>query len=739
VTAPEGRAKEAPIADLVAAGRALEAGDPVGARGMMGPSGTSPEWIYLAARVAAQMGEHDEAVRLFELMAGARADLEVDRRTALVEALAASGKHEAAAAAAAELLASEPGPRPDVRRRLAADRGRWLMRAGLVKDAVEALEEARKGSDGAERDAIDLDLALARVSAGEGSKERTEGLKALARLAESASSARVMTAAESALSEAGAPLEWKGRRRLERAARLSASRSWDQAAAMLEPLLADEKGELFEEARWERARLLFNRRRHYAEAVEVADEIIAGRGRYADEARFLRARALSRLDRDREAIKAYREIGRRAGKSTKADEARFQACRLEFYLGEHRAAMSGLERLVGDGKKRHPATALGPDTTREAHFIAGLSAILAGVPRRAGAHLAAASKGSDSGEALERNEYWAAVALVAAGDREGPARLAAICGKDPSSWYAILASARLRELGTPARECGAGIPPGADAGVENGEEAVAAGDPVKPLEELSATAAFFARIGLYRDAAAYLREAEKGGTVKASERDWIVNYLALDAPHHAVRRASRGLRWPPDGEDMWRAGAAYPRPFEDLVREEEAARALPADLIYAIARKESLFDPHAVSSVGALGMMQMMPHTYETNRVRAGLPPLREGELPGPQDSIRAAGRELEHLLGRFGGSLPLAIMAYNGGAAAVSGWLRRSGEDPTDVFVEKVGFGQTRNYVRRVYQNLARYRAMAGQAPPEIPPIAKAALETGPEEGADAGVDSGA
>ena len=162
--------------------------------------------------------------------------------------------------------------------------------------------------------------------------------------------------------------------------------------------------------------------------------------------------------------------------------------------------------------------------------------------------------------------------------------------------------------------------------------------------------------------------------------------------------------------------AAYPTPYATGARTVEAAHDLPSDLIFAIARKESLFDPHAVSWVGAMGMMQMMPKTYEANRKKAGLPALSEGELPGPVASIQAAGFELADLFEKFEGSLPLSIMAYNGGAAAVTRWISRSGGLTLDVFVEKVGFGQTRNYVRRVTQNLVRYRLLQGKPIPKLP-----------------------
>ena len=240
-----------------------------------------------------------------------------------------------------------------------------------------------------------------------------------------------------------------------------------------------------------------------------------------------------------------------------------------------------------------------------------------------------------------------------------------------------------------------------------------------PIQTISRLASLFKRAGFLREAADALHREEERGTVKLDIEAWVTHYRALDAPHFAIRQASRGLSWPPEKEERWRAQAAYPAPYRNLVRKMERDLNLPSLLIYAIARKESLFNPNAVSRVGAMGMMQMMPRTYESNRKRAGLPPLGEDELPGPEASICAASHELKVLLDQFDNSLPLAIMAYNGGPRAVSRWLARSGGLPLDVFVEKAGFVETRNYVRRVMKNLVRYRQLHGEPLPSLPVLA--------------------
>jgi len=728
--ADAGPAAPAPDPDLLAAGRAFDAGDAARARELLPRDARDPEARWLAARVAAALRDHEIAVALLQGLAGARDDLEGHRSELLARELAAAGRVADALDLSAPLVA---GPEALPRSRSAAlreIRSDWLERLGRHGEALDELDAARALADrDPERQRLDLRRAeiMARV------ERKDEARRLLAPLADSAATAGTMTRAARLLDDLGAPPDGSPARRLARARRLAALRAFADALIQIEPMLEDGTA-LGAEARFERARYLFDRRRHYAEAVEALDAVIAEKGSHVDDARFLRARALSRLDRDEEAIEAYRDFARKTKDKSRAASARFLAARLLYYLGRHEEAVREVERLIGRGvprgrdRQRLRPGLLTPGQARDAHFIAGMSALLVGDHRRAEDHLLAASAGSDNPEVRERNRYWHAVARLAGGRGDGPELLRGICAADGTSWYSLWARSRLSAAGMPLGECDPdriALPPTGDGG--GGEDAAGAEVPAL-LDPLSPLAAFFARAGLYRDAAAELARAEKAAA-PGERRAWITAYVAVDAPHHAVRAASRGLAWPPDAERLWRARAAYPEPFADLVRRVELERGLPRHLIAAIARKESLFDPRAVSRVGALGMMQMMPHTYETNRVRAGLPPLEPGRIPGPEASIEAAGYELEWLLGRFGGSLPLAIMGYNGGAAAVSRWLDRSGGLPMDVFVEKAGFAQTRNYVKRVYKNLVRYRLLDGEPLPDLPARAERAAVPSPAD----------
>ncbi len=727
--------RAAALRDAVLAGRALEAGDASKAAALL-PDDDRPEVRWLAARIAAELERRDEAIDLLRGLEGAREDLEPRRRRALCRMLGEAGRYERALTELERLLEAAGEPAVEDRTSWLELRAQWLGELGRDEERLEALEAARDaaGADG-RRDRLSVELARERIETG----LQEEARKTLERIVAETSSAGAMRSAEKLLEKLGAAPEWRPRQRLERARRLADLRAWDEAEDLLEPLL-EESGKPGEEARWEHARLLFRRRRHYAEAVEALKKVVGEGSAHADEARFLHARALSRLDRDAEAIDAYRDFARRTSRPARASYARFLAGRLEYFLGRHADALATFEKLAGKPKpsgERVPGKErLAPGRARDAHFLAGMSALLDGRPLKAAPHFGAASDGSPSRAAIERNRYWLAVARVEAGEQKGYEGLRAICEDDATSWYAQHARRRLEQAGEPLGACGTD-PPDAGAPVE----VVDAGDAGAPdalalVERLAPLAGFFARVGLYRDASGELRRAENEGEVEADEREWIAAYLHVDAPHRAVRRAYRGLGWPPEREDLWRARAAYPEPFARLVSRVESRHDLPRHLIHAIARKESLFEPHAVSPVGALGMMQMMPHTYERNRKKAGLPPREPGAIPGPEASIRAAAYELEALLDRFGGSLPLAVMGYNAGPGAVSRWLERSGDLPMDVFAEKASFTQTRNYVRRVYRILCRYHWLAGEEPPRIPPVA--ARPKADEDAADAGADGG-
>jgi soluble lytic murein transglycosylase len=138
--------------------------------------------------------------------------------------------------------------------------------------------------------------------------------------------------------------------------------------------------------------------------------------------------------------------------------------------------------------------------------------------------------------------------------------------------------------------------------------------------------------------------------------------------------------------------------------------------VFAIARQESSFDPLARSSVGARGLMQLMPRTAAglARRLGLGYSPSR---LDDPDYNMRLGAGYLDQLVNDFGGSYVLAAAAYNAGPARPPQWITACGDprtgDPTD-FIECIPFAETRDYVMRVMEAMQVYRArLRGGAAP--------------------------
>ena len=138
-----------------------------------------------------------------------------------------------------------------------------------------------------------------------------------------------------------------------------------------------------------------------------------------------------------------------------------------------------------------------------------------------------------------------------------------------------------------------------------------------------------------------------------------------------------------------------------------------AAAIFGITRQESGFDPRVSSSVGARGMMQIMPATARSVAKRIGVA-YDPNRLSDPDYNMRLGSAYLGHMITGFSGSYVLAAAAYNAGPGRPAAWVgfcgdpRNTEADPLD-FIECIPFSETRNYVMRVMENVQVYRARLG------------------------------
>jgi soluble lytic murein transglycosylase-like protein len=130
-------------------------------------------------------------------------------------------------------------------------------------------------------------------------------------------------------------------------------------------------------------------------------------------------------------------------------------------------------------------------------------------------------------------------------------------------------------------------------------------------------------------------------------------------------------------------------PFDDIIVREARSRNLDPLLVKSVIWVESCFDAHAVSRVGAHGLMQLMPGTAAELGVT---------DRFDPAQNIRGGVAYLAQMLDRFDRNLDLALAAYNAGPGAVE---RYNGIPP---------FAETRNYVERVNAHYQRHAVTADQ-----------------------------
>lgn len=151
----------------------------------------------------------------------------------------------------------------------------------------------------------------------------------------------------------------------------------------------------------------------------------------------------------------------------------------------------------------------------------------------------------------------------------------------------------------------------------------------------------------------------------------------------------------------------YPFAFFDVV--EQAARTDNIDpfVILAVMRQESVFNPTIVSRAGAVGLMQLMPPTAK--EVASELSEtFAVDSLTRLSTNIRYGSHYLKKLLDQFGGNMVLALAAYNGGPPAVLQWLEKNKRKTFDLFIEDIGYDETRGYVKKVLANYWTYRSLA-------------------------------
>jgi soluble lytic murein transglycosylase len=167
----------------------------------------------------------------------------------------------------------------------------------------------------------------------------------------------------------------------------------------------------------------------------------------------------------------------------------------------------------------------------------------------------------------------------------------------------------------------------------------------------------------------------------------------------------------------------FPTPFRDELVAQATSLGLDPAYVYGLIRQESRFIIDARSSVGASGLMQVMPATARWTARKIGLPFTPE-LITDRATNLKIGTSYLKLVLDDFDGSQAMAAAAYNAGPSRPRRWREGATLEPA-IWAENIPFAETRDYVKKVMSNATVYASLlAGrkQSAPALLPVAASA-----------------
>ncbi len=149
----------------------------------------------------------------------------------------------------------------------------------------------------------------------------------------------------------------------------------------------------------------------------------------------------------------------------------------------------------------------------------------------------------------------------------------------------------------------------------------------------------------------------------------------------------------------------YPMKHAQLISQYAEEYELDPYFVSAVIWKESRFKENAVSSAGAVGLMQVMPETGRWISEKMGLKGYNEILLTDPEYNIRLGCWYLDYLHEKFDGDMTKILAGYNAGPNRVDRWLEDPQYSSDGVALEKIPFLETDHYVKKVQQSYEIYR----------------------------------
>lgn len=182
----------------------------------------------------------------------------------------------------------------------------------------------------------------------------------------------------------------------------------------------------------------------------------------------------------------------------------------------------------------------------------------------------------------------------------------------------------------------------------------------------------------------------------------------LNLPLDAINTVSATLSTRPCHDGHWQM--SYPLLYADSVSRAAADQHIDPLLVHALIREESRYNPSAVSSSNAFGLMQLLPSTARGIASKTGVSVSDVNDILKPSNNLRLGAYYLSYVISRHEGNALLGVASYNGGPNAALAWsnrMKRQQSFDWDYFVENIPFRETRDYVRKVFGSYWCYQSI--------------------------------
>jgi soluble lytic murein transglycosylase len=394
-------------------------------------------------------------------------------------------------------------------------------------------------------------------------------------------------------------------------------------------------------------------------------------------AKYQRARALLALGRREVTRAALNDVTVKFPKDTSAASALLLLADLATDENRDAAARSAFVSLA----RRFPATRHAP----AALFRAGMIAYVMGDYKAAANELDSVVAIYPNADDALAAGYWSGRSWKARGDTaQANKRWRQVIAKEGGSYYSVQSARRLD------------VPLLADRSYDNKYPEI------RDVDDATRRIAILKDFGMDTEVKFEYDRLYTDAT--STPEKLVATASALAGTDQSTRSITLGRRAVEQvGPSAQNYRLVYPVLERETLIESSKQNGLDPVLVASLIRQESNFNPKATSPVGARGLMQVMPAVGRTLAKSKGIEGYNDDSLYDPAVNIRLGTAHLSGLFRRTS-SIERVLAAYNAGESRVTRWMTKTGAQDPEVFIERIPFVETRDYVRSIVRNRAFY-----------------------------------